>query len=401
MNIKENSNKPKSSNDTVILKKKDYSLWFFLSLSIVLAILSYLEIRENKSWLENMLSHITEISAEILSFAALVYAFGKLYMKDITEVIEDGFNVIAENIVRQMTPLSEAVVAEMNKVGNAADTLQKKLGQNAISYPETDGNQLKNNPDLQRMIEDTEEEALIYIKNGNYDDAKEKWLSLINNNLKSVIPIEKMIYFYKDSKYIGDNKKDMIFILKSVESNFARVQEFYRLFTLAYISLKDLEENANILAIEAAKKCIEIDKKSPMGYRTLGYTYYWFGDVDNAIKFSSTALEKAEAKKLEKEIAGLKNNLAFYYAMKGTDSDKALKYAEEALGFFQKSGDEEGQSVSYDTLGYIKWKNQKGFEDLQEALSYCRRAGDLDPSEEIFFLHQQEISKEMQNYKKQ
>lgn len=202
-----------------------------------------------------------------------------------------------------------------------------------------------------------------------------------------------VIEFYSENEHMKGQEKEALKIIQSAHDKFKGTPEFYRVLALAYVNLRGIDVDAKENAIKAVDECLKLDKDNPKWIRTLGYVHYWFGNTEQAINITEKALQKAESLKAGKDIADTKNNLSFYYAMKGSEKSNALKYAKEALAYFKQHEDNKTIAMAYDTLGYVQHKFYSTLGDLEEALGNFRQAGILDPNKVDYFQHQQDVQK--------
>lgn len=373
------------NNELENLKK--YSILFVLAYIIVLAILSYTQIDESHSWLENFFSNIFEVFGHIASFAVLVVVFGALYMEHIKDTIKKGFGQIGNVIAKEMV-----------KVGSVAEKLEDGIDRFIIpkvsSYVDKEEELLLvMKPELESNLKETKEIASKYAKEGDFEKVKDVWMGLLDKFPKEIILVEETLNFYRDNMYLKENKDEALCIIKSLKNDFINSSEYYRLLSLAYVLSEEIDENIYNLSIEAANRSLELNKDNPKGYRSLGYIYYWFGNTGKAIENTEIALQKIKTATPPLIIASIKNNLAFYYAMDNINKEKALAYVQESLEIFEENKDIDGQALAYDTLGYVQWKFKLC--DLEQAYANCKKATELNPSEDLFYVHLQEIQQEI------
>ena len=79
--------------------------------------------------------------------------------------------------------------------------------------------------------------------------------------------------------------------------------------------------------------------------------------------------------------------------MEGTEKNKALKYAEEALTHFLQHKDNRVLAMAYDTLGYVQHKFYSTLDDLKKSKTNFILAGERDPNKADYFKHQQDVQK--------
>ena len=176
--------------------------------------------------------------------------------------------------------------------------------------------------------------------------------------------------------------------------------EYYRLLAIVYMETRDEMKVKEELghstfstkekAIEATKKAIELDSNNPHWHRLLGYVYYWFGDIKQAIGITEKSLKMAEDQKAKGEIVNCKNNLAFYYASieDKEHEGRAKSYAKEANAHDPTS------ALFLDTFGYVKWKFAKTVRELEEAANILDMAYRREPFDSEYARHLTECLQE-------
>ena len=144
-------------------------------------------------------------------------------------------------------------------------------------------------------------------------------------------------------------------------------------------------------ALEAVQKAIDLNPNDPHSVNMLGYFYYWFSEIDNAIITTEKALSLAESLGDKKELIRCKNNLAYYYAM---TIDK--KYETLAREYSKQVYDHDKESALYiDTCGFVKWKYAKDMDELRAASDFFQIAVEKDPFDPDYNRHLSECLQEI------
>lgn len=143
----------------------------------------------------------------------------------------------------------------------------------------------------------------------------------------------------------------------------------------AFLAMKmGSSQDAETLAIESAKTCINLEPNNPKWYHLLAYVYWWYKKTDLAILTQEEALSLAEAAKelpLGLNLADVLGNLAFFYA-DGLRSEHKAKAKELARRACEMSP----APSKKDTLGYVLLRFAESKKDVEEAIEYFKKALD-------------------------
>jgi tetratricopeptide (TPR) repeat protein len=123
----------------------------------------------------------------------------------------------------------------------------------------------------------------------------------------------------------------------------------------------------------------------------LGYVYWRFGDIDAAIASTENALNltsKYDWVDRDIHMFKIKDNLAYYYADKGINEEKAFSYVDQ-IDTFDFIDDIE-KAKHLDTKGFVYMKFGKNKEDIQKSINCfteslaVREDIDTDSSDVLF-----------------
>ena len=144
-----------------------------------------------------------------------------------------------------------------------------------------------------------------------------------------------------------------------------------------------MERDDKFNGVIAANKYQEVLGKTPKAYDLLGHVYWWFEDTDTAIDYARQALQLAcglpeEERKKDKDVINrIKNNLAFYFAEKQIEKDRALSYVGEILNEVSQAN--ELYLACLDTAGYVYTKFASKNEDFDKAIKYLQTVLEMEP----------------------
>ena len=105
-------------------------------------------------------------------------------------------------------------------------------------------------------------------------------------------------------------------------------------------------------------------------YQNMGMIWDDLDDTTRALDYYLKSLELNHKLKNEKRIASISHNIGVLYASKKNELDVALKYYNEALEHFEKTGFLEGEATAVNNIGELFEK--KG--DYQEALVWYKKS---------------------------
>lgn len=178
-----------------------------------------------------------------------------------------------------------------------------------------------------------------------------------------------ILFYLKEINVKYWNKALEIFSQKS--NLFTNIPEYYSLLSGYYTRVKYRE--AKSLAIEALQKAMNLDDKNPRWYVQMGFVYWHFDEIENAIRWTKSALDLAGSfpDYGEKQVSLIKNNLAFYYACVGRNKEQAIEYAEEAYRILPNA-------PRADTLGYVYMKFAESMDDLVRAKNLLENVRNME-----------------------
>ena len=163
----------------------------------------------------------------------------------------------------------------------------------------------------------------------------------------------------------------------------------------------DIDDKYN--AFRAANKYLEWSDNSAPVYRFLGYIYWWFEDIDTAIVQTERALQIAEVLRggepQAETMRTIENNLAFYYAEKGINKDRAVFLAEKSIRNLSEG--HEHYVHLMDTAGYVFLKFGTTEEEMDIAIDCFRRVLDKAPETRDTLFHLQEALIKKKELRKQ
>jgi len=136
--------------------------------------------------------------------------------------------------------------------------------------------------------------------------------------------------------------------------------------------------------IKAALRYKDLEGDITDVYRFLGYVYWRFADFDTAIVYTEKALEsigKSHVEDRDWHIVKIRNNLAFYYAERGINSEKAFSYVDEIDPANIRDDNERVQHL--DTKGYVYMKLGKSKEHIQKSIEYFDGALTIEENVDI------------------
>lgn len=142
-------------------------------------------------------------------------------------------------------------------------------------------------------------------------------------------------------------------------------------------AMASMERDDKFNSLVAAKKYKEVRGESAKAYQLLGQIYWWFEDVDTAIGYSEKARELAENERDNTLINAVKNNLAFYYAEKQINKERALEYVADIID--RTSPEASGYAAYLDTAGYVYTKFATTKADIDKAVRYYVAALEQEP----------------------
>jgi len=215
-------------------------------------------------------------------------------------------------------------------------------------------------------------------------------LEELSNKTKDFDALSRLIYMYLNSKDESYYDKALNLIEEKKEEFKDRV-EYYNILSLIYRQIGETGRTKD-LAIESAKKCIELERRNPRWYFGLSYTYWWYKDLDKAIEVSEEGLKLSQ--ELQKEISVnmnlIKGNLAYFYAEKSDfeKKDIALKYAEDAYNYDKAPS-------RTDTFGYVLMKFGTSKEDFEKAEKLFLEALKQESDNEFIREHLEEVRRKI------
>lgn len=152
----------------------------------------------------------------------------------------------------------------------------------------------------------------------------------------------------------------------------------------------DIDDRLN--AFRAANRYLELSEKNATVYQFVGGIYWLLKDIDSAIVHTERALQIAQAlrngRKQAETVRDIENNLAYYYAEKGINKDKALSLAERSIKDLAE--DHKYYVNLTDTAGYVYLVFGTTREEMDIAIKYFRLALDAEPEAQDTLTHLQE-----------
>lgn len=133
-------------------------------------------------------------------------------------------------------------------------------------------------------------------------------------------------------------------------------------------------------SIRAVQKYQELRGDTPDVYRLLGYTYWWFKELDTAIAHAEKGLSLAISQNDTEEIKALKNSLAYYYADKGINKEQAFSYSAESLSNLIEQ--DPSYPMRLDTNGYVYLKFGNSPDEMNTAIDSFTKALKFAPGKE-------------------
>ena len=367
-------------------------------------------------WCSSLVSHISSNLLEALyhaiSFAFLVFVFGIFYMDEVTKTVKNGFEDIGTTVAGTAQPITasavdtlKSAVNAIEKLASAAEEVKKSaenMGKPNVSLPD----ETKVPPEIEKLIEEAENEALICIEKDDFNGAEKKWIDVMEQHPSNIEIVENIFSFY--DKYDKEfTKERALKIILSFESSFKNNPRFYRILANIYMGLRKVGDDGETKnnAIRAANKSIELERDNPRWETLLGYVYYWFDeDIQKAIHHTDKALKMEESVKhpmnFEEHlnfIIDCKNNLSYFYALTKTCPKMATDYAKAVLSFYES---EEGvkKAMSLDSMGYVLLRFSKKKEATEKALFYFDKAARILPEEKSIQQHISETYTELAKY---
>ena len=145
-------------------------------------------------------------------------------------------------------------------------------------------------------------------------------------------------------------------------------------------------------AIAAAKRYAELCRSGDSGNAAIGsalisvgYCYFWFNELEMAIKYTEEALAMLEQIGLPHDVNACKSNLAYYLAACQRDKARALQLAEEAIRHMD-------DPLCVDTMGYVRMQFAgNDLAELESARKSFLNAAQADPSLEAAYRHLAEV----------
>lgn len=209
-------------------------------------------------------------------------------------------------------------------------------------------------------------------------------------DLENIKIFNELITCYIESNLKSDLEKGLA-LLNTSRDTFKDEPEYYKIASYLYMSMEHVEMSQE-LAISAAKKSVEIDPKNPKWYGLLGFVYWWYGDIENAIELSEKGLELSGEGETKQYLSAIKGNLAYFYAEANREKEKALRLAEEAF-------EQEKSASKMDTLGYVKTRfaeSEKDLEGIQELFLEAKKEKDANIKQ--IDKHLQELFEKKEKY---
>lgn len=183
------------------------------------------------------------------------------------------------------------------------------------------------------------------------------------------------IQVYVDSgDYVG-----VISYIESMPDKGKRASNYHELANI-YMGKRD-----RYGSISAAHKYKEIEGETPEGYRVLGYVYWWFSDFDTAITHTEHALRLAEdlsggdAKYMV--LGKIYNSLAYYYAAKGINKEKAFSYIDKC--FDEPFARVERKAADIDTRGFVRLEFGDTEEEMDLAIKDFNQVLEMEPDNRL------------------
>jgi putative GTP pyrophosphokinase len=236
---------------------------------------------------------------------------------------------------------------------------------------------------------------------GDFPRAENILLELDRKNPANIDVLKAIIFLYIDPKCKLKNNEEILLLMEEKKQYFTSLPEYYRLLAISYMEMRDemkikkelghptvpIKENA----LEVSRKAIELSPNDPYLKLMLGYVYYWFSEIEAAIRTTEEALSLAESLENNKEIIRCKNNLAYYYAM---TLDKkyeeiAREYSSQVYDYYKES------ALHIDTCGFVKWKYAKDIDEMKAAAAFFEMAVKKDPFDPDYNRHLSECLQEI------
>jgi Flp pilus assembly protein TadD len=382
--------------------------------------------------IDNLVAHIPDMLAiiigETVGFFVLAFVVAFMLRHRLQKGLENGAQIFTTSVIKQLgecfniislgltdhvaprlgTDLSDGlrnisivfsdnfvkyVVPEIVKTREA---VEKSLPSSSLHGAITTST-VNQNTSIDGILEDIRNDKT----NRDFAKAEQKLLLLYKQNPENFDILNELFLLYTSPEL--DKNEEMINIALSAELTFKENPIFYRLLGAIYMKLKYSLPTAiaKSSALNAARKCIELEENNPLWTKGLGYVYYWFDDLSNAISYTEKARDMAIEQNNEEVVASCKNNLAYYYAVERKDKnkEKALEYAEAAYKFDSK------KVKNLDTMGYVRLRYaeaespQNAKKYLEEAEKYINMALKEDPHDTDIMTHYTEVLEKLKALK--
>ncbi len=159
-------------------------------------------------------------------------------------------------------------------------------------------------------------------------------------------------------------------LLTKYQPRLEQIPDYWMLRAEMYLQLQD-PELAKTLATSSALRAVLLDPENPKWYRLVGYIYWKYGDLYQAVDETRKAIDalrkRPRSPDRDRELAAGLGNVAYYYADLDTNLEEAHQLAIEAA-------DLDRSSANLDTLAVIKTKFARSHEELDDAERLLREA---------------------------
>lgn len=252
-----------------------------------------------------------------------------------------------DRYLREWTGLLNALPAKVREVVDEALTSripsieEAKVKEAKKSIPELDLG------DLSGIQED--------IDRGRFKTAEARLLELWGKYANNFEVFDSLIRVYLDPRS-RKNPAEVLNLVLQKRDTFKNDLRYYRLLAACYIAMKDILPDARDKAVEVALMARSKEPEAAVWDHLLGYIYYWFDELEIAIRYAEDALEKARRSGDEERVRGIKNNLAYFYAKSGKAQyrDRALEYARDLEEYSEQEGVSRFDRGKYlDTIGSV------------------------------------------------
>ncbi len=161
--------------------------------------------------------------------------------------------------------------------------------------------------------------GITYVRLGEYEKAVKSLMSYVQTATDYNLMIQVFLILGYIYSQLGDNKNALKFLEKCIKLDFNN-SKAYAAMGYVYYQLKKYDE-----AIDSLKKAIEIDNNNATAHNSLGYIY---GDLN--IDLEKALKEVEVALKLKPEYGAFLDSIGWIYYKKG-DIINAKRYLSKAL----------------------------------------------------------------------